>query len=320
MIVRQLNCTSNPDACESEREFMSTLSALIGSLSLLGSFSIIFSIIWLRLYRRLKNRMILYVALSDFIYSVGMVLSFGWIASPPNGTEPFCVIQSLLYNYGQASAAAWNINMSVFVTIFIFSTAVKGMENLPGKKYEIFSMLIWAIGFLVVGYGATRHTNDNPYFGSSNGGVYCWIGDSHVRDRIEVHYLWVFLTMGVMCILAVVHTVYLCCNKGNFGEEIDNKVGKLVVTLAGYPIIYAVLYLPVGVARLLIASGVEVSVEVLWLCSCLVISNGFLTAIYYGHTRSIYRKWKSEFQGRTLRGKRVTQPEESSSQLSGERS
>eukprot|EP01129_Flabellula_baltica_P005171 TRINITY_DN1847_c0_g3_i1.p1 TRINITY_DN1847_c0_g3~~TRINITY_DN1847_c0_g3_i1.p1 ORF type:complete len:142 (-),score=20.50 TRINITY_DN1847_c0_g3_i1:414-839(-) len=120
---------------------------------------------------------------------------------------------------------------------------------------------------------------------------------------MTLQYLWIFIALGIVIVLTVINFVFLCCNAGHFSKSIDKRLGELMITLAGYPIIFAVAFVPLGTSRLLTGAGIDVPIEYNWVAIMLFVSNGFFNALYYGITRKIFRKWKLEFKGTTTRGK-----------------
>eukprot|EP01129_Flabellula_baltica_P009870 TRINITY_DN4105_c0_g1_i1.p1 TRINITY_DN4105_c0_g1~~TRINITY_DN4105_c0_g1_i1.p1 ORF type:complete len:335 (+),score=42.30 TRINITY_DN4105_c0_g1_i1:60-1007(+) len=289
---RSLNCTLYPEECERERSMIPLISALLALLSCIGSVSIIFSVIWFRLYPRLRNRMIVYLFMCDFIHSIGSMISIGWVSDAPNGTEFICGVQGFLFNYANVTAALWNVNMALFMTVCILSTSMEGMTNLPGKKYEVFSLLIWIFGFLMPVIGLSSERDNQQYFDVVSSGIYCWISHYYPTERLTLHHMWMFFALGSMIILTTINLVYLCYNAGSFGEEIDKRIGKLITTLSGYPIIYAIIYMPIAVQRVLSAGGIEPSIELLWFAGVLTNLNGSLSDKMGSRTSGNYKKRK----------------------------
>eukprot|EP01129_Flabellula_baltica_P015411 TRINITY_DN781_c0_g1_i3.p1 TRINITY_DN781_c0_g1~~TRINITY_DN781_c0_g1_i3.p1 ORF type:complete len:335 (+),score=29.94 TRINITY_DN781_c0_g1_i3:52-1056(+) len=298
------NCTLYPDECESSRVTFTLLIAVIGTLSFMGSLSIIATLIWFKLYKELKHRMILYLSFADITQSIAAMTSYGWLERPPNATETMCFLQGFLFNVGDVTSSLWNANVCLFVTFFIISTATVETRNMPGKKYEIFSVVVWLFGIFLSLFGLTLQTEEKPYFyGPISGGVECWITDDFPAERMSLHYVWMFVSLGVMVILTTINLVYLCSR--SFGA-LDKKINGLIITLVGYPIIYAIVFMPLTTLRVLTTLNIPVPVEVILTGVLILVGNGILNALYYGISRNLYQKWKSEIAGKTVRGKNST--------------
>eukprot|EP01129_Flabellula_baltica_P004915 TRINITY_DN1744_c0_g1_i1.p1 TRINITY_DN1744_c0_g1~~TRINITY_DN1744_c0_g1_i1.p1 ORF type:complete len:311 (+),score=12.15 TRINITY_DN1744_c0_g1_i1:311-1243(+) len=297
-----MNCT-NSTHCE-QRQLIAFLIGLSGCVSLLGSLTIILSIYWFRLYGKLKNRLVLYLSIADVIQTISSISSFAWIGAPPTNSSFFCELQGFLLNYSNVTSTFWNATTCLYVTIFIVSTATYGTKGLPGKRFEIIALSNWFFGVPISGYGFTLVTQDKPfYYGPVSGGAYCWVTEDFPVERVTLHYLWMLVSLGVMILFTGINFFYLYCASGTFGRQIDKKIGGLMFALAGYPIIYGLMFLPLAVSRILSLYGVSVPLEVIWFGVVILFGNGAFNAIYYGITRKIFTKWRLEFSGTTSRGK-----------------
>eukprot|EP01129_Flabellula_baltica_P010296 TRINITY_DN433_c0_g1_i12.p1 TRINITY_DN433_c0_g1~~TRINITY_DN433_c0_g1_i12.p1 ORF type:complete len:108 (-),score=14.34 TRINITY_DN433_c0_g1_i12:211-534(-) len=103
------------------------------------------------------------------------------------------------------------------------------MENLPGMKFELGSQLLWGFSFFLSFYGFFLETEETPYFYGPVGLTdQCWISDDFPAERMYLHYMWMFVSLGVMIILTSINIGYLCTN--SFGE-LDKKVNRMILTL-----------------------------------------------------------------------------------------
>eukprot|EP01129_Flabellula_baltica_P001550 TRINITY_DN1150_c0_g1_i4.p1 TRINITY_DN1150_c0_g1~~TRINITY_DN1150_c0_g1_i4.p1 ORF type:complete len:358 (+),score=34.62 TRINITY_DN1150_c0_g1_i4:46-1119(+) len=299
-----INCTEYPNECEEQRVIFVFLIALIGTLSCLGSVSIMVTIFWFRLYDKLKHRMILYLSIADVLQSFASVTNYAWLNVVPTVNDTLCYVQGFMFNFTNLTSSFWNANTCLFVTVFIVSTAIVGTKNLPGKKYELFSSMLWLFGLFLSVYGPTLVTEEKPYYyGPISNGVYCWVLPDWPTERMTLHYLWMFISLGLMIVLTTLNLVYLCCRSGKFGSAIDKKVNGLIVTLVGYPIIYSFVFMPLTILRAITGLGIVVPVEIVWIAVIMLVGNGILNALYYGISRNLYQKWRLELSGKTYRGK-----------------
>eukprot|EP01129_Flabellula_baltica_P008782 TRINITY_DN3519_c0_g1_i1.p1 TRINITY_DN3519_c0_g1~~TRINITY_DN3519_c0_g1_i1.p1 ORF type:complete len:331 (+),score=57.46 TRINITY_DN3519_c0_g1_i1:17-1009(+) len=298
-----INCTEFPDLCESRRTLVTWIMGVVGILSFLGSFSIFFTIFYFKLADKLKNRMIMYLCISDMCQAVATTSILVWTGKPAE-FGVFCTIQGAVFNFANVSSALWYTNVCLYVTIYIISTVTFGTKNLPGKMYELLSNLIWVFCFFLTMVGFTYNNEESPFFyGPVGGGVWCWIVPPYLEERMTLHYLWIFIALGIVVLLTLINFLYLCCNAGTFGKDIDKKIGSLMLSLIGYPIIFMIVFIPLATTRVLTGMGVSVSIEIVYVSSTLFISNGLFNAIYYGTTRKMFKKWKLEVDGTTTRGK-----------------
>eukprot|EP01129_Flabellula_baltica_P006868 TRINITY_DN2628_c0_g2_i2.p1 TRINITY_DN2628_c0_g2~~TRINITY_DN2628_c0_g2_i2.p1 ORF type:complete len:260 (-),score=42.80 TRINITY_DN2628_c0_g2_i2:46-825(-) len=229
----------------------------------------------------------------------------GWVGVYPDETFFMCSVQGLLKNFSNLSSGFWNVNICLYVTLFILSTACTGTKGLPGRKYEFFSYFGWIFALFVSIYGFFIAGDGAYFYGPLPGGIYCWMNDQFVVERVTLHYLYLFIFLGLMVVLVTINLIYLCCNAGNFGEEIDKRIGKLIFTLIGYPAIYALIFGPLGFARIVDAFGGRSPIEFAWFAALLISANGGINALYYGMSRNLYKRWKLELKGKTKHGKKT---------------
>jgi len=115
--------------------------------------------------------------------------------------------------------------------------------------------------------------------------VTCWISPEYPVLRFLCEYI---LCVGVLIFLLIVYTsmgIHLCRKKNL--DKSSVRIGRL----AGFPVVYCILYLPVSVVRFLSAVKINLPLIVVNFTMCLIVNDGLLNAILYGYTRNIFSKF-----------------------------
>lgn len=232
------NCTiwpNKPHLCT----VVKSVQLICPSLSIAGSFFVIF-VIWLfKMYHVYVQRLILALAFSACLQGVSYLI--GNIYS--HNVDIVCYIQAFMMQYFLWATLSWVVLITLNMVLIV--------RKVDGEKYEyIFHLvawlnsLVWALIPLLLGkYG--------------HAGIWCWVKKDYPIWRFGVWYL----PLLIICILLTVTYIYMYVYKKHLvrtsstvyraGKAEENKVYKNEVKpLIAYPLIYVVLTIPIFVYRL----------------------------------------------------------------------
>lgn len=212
---------------------------LCPSLSIAGSFFVIF-VIWLfKMYRSYVQRLILALAFSASLQSVSYLV--GNIYS--HNVNSVCLMQAFMMQYFLWSTLSWVISITVNMVFIV--------REIEGEKYEyhfhLFSWLnplVWALIPLIL----------NKY---GHAGIWCWVKKDFPMLRFGVWYL----PLLIICVLLGMtyfwmyfykkHLVRTSSTVYRIDRMEENKVYRNEVKpLIAYPLIYIILTVPIFIYRL----------------------------------------------------------------------
>eukprot|EP01125_Pyxidicula_operculata_P010529 TRINITY_DN3460_c0_g1_i2.p3 TRINITY_DN3460_c0_g1~~TRINITY_DN3460_c0_g1_i2.p3 ORF type:complete len:129 (+),score=17.93 TRINITY_DN3460_c0_g1_i2:580-966(+) len=107
-----------------------------------------------------------------------------------------------------------------------------------------------------------------------------------------LHYMWIFLIMLFMIVTYAALIIYI---KRSISRSASNsqksKSAAIIRQLSGFPILFLIEFLPLGVARVLTYFNVPIPLGYLYTSICLSVSNGFFNAFLYGYTRKLHTNY-----------------------------
>jgi len=263
------------------------LMATIGTISVISSTFTIFTILWFRLYRTKPHRLILALCFADILQGTAGAMSWRWIGLPIlAGGE--CTFQGIMFSLGDVSSSLWADTICIYSVMF-------GAFNKDSKYFELVAHIFcWGVSiiFCFVGFGIPR-AGEPPFFGKA--GVWCWVDPYYGLERIFLHYFWIALVLLLLVILYGYMGFKLNNLIKNSLSLETNKQSKHLKTvlrkLAGYPIVYFFVFMPLAIDRFLRVFDVNPPLEYLIFSICLFVSNGFCNSTVYFITRKVYKKY-----------------------------
>jgi len=264
----------------------------VGLLSMISAAFMLTSIIYFKLYTKLSSRLIAYLAISDFFQGMTGVLSFGWLSHFPVTGTPLCRLQGWMFTMFD--------NSSSFLVLGICSyTILCGFyQNRLNKRAFEWTVvaLSYGISFIFATAGFGVETASKEFYG--NVGVWCWITPAYNSYRFSFQYAYIFIIMFLLlvCYAWIGYKLYsvtaATSNVSTSREKLKARQGKLFKKLAFYPIIFFIVFFPLGLSRILTSFNHVVPVTYNYTAIAIFVSNGFWNAIVYGFTRNIWGLYK----------------------------
>ena len=107
-----MSSSSFCDPVDNKEPYLYPLGLTTGTLSLIGSFLVIF--IYLRFYeaRNYTYLLIFQVAVADAVNTIGNFVNLGKIEDTINSTDGKCILQGFLSQFGSLSSILWTMVIS----------------------------------------------------------------------------------------------------------------------------------------------------------------------------------------------------------------
>jgi len=279
-IYTTTNCTSLPAICESERKREIAFLGSFSMFSVFVAFTMLCLMAYFQFWKKVRTRLVMYLLLSDMAQAIAITLCLGYFASPPKKGEMLCIVLGWLVTFGNNAICLWSANIAVFVALTIFFP----IQWTPGRKYEIVSQLIW---FFAVGIPSTCFLIAplDDFFIPVSNGAWCWISPSFPAARMAMEYVLIVTVMVFLFIVYAYVGFYLWCRK-----NADSRAKKVVLQLAGFPVIFFIAYSPLAAVRITNGLGVNLPLEMAYVSVCFQACDGVLNALLYGFTRQIFAK------------------------------
>ncbi|KAH8669477.1 G protein-coupled glucose receptor regulating Gpa2-domain-containing protein, partial [Tricladium varicosporioides] len=124
--------------------------------------------------------------LADFQQALSFLFAFYWIAQNKLvGPSNVCFAQGWLIQIGDLSSGLWVLAIAghTFVGLVL-------QKQIPFPAFIAGVVTLWIFCLVLTAIGPIMHQKD--FFVPA--GVWCWIGENHERDRLTLHYLWIFVS------------------------------------------------------------------------------------------------------------------------------
>jgi len=258
----------------------------------------LFTIFFFKLYNKTSNRLIAYLAMTDFLHSIGTQIDYVWINNSPATGTFACRLQGFLFTYCDVSSSFWALSICLF-------TLLCGLLRISKIKFEIISIFLCVVVPFILaisGFGVQNATQTEFY---ANVGIWCWISNDFKSYRFPLDYLWVFISIILLFFFYFIigYNVYTVKSKLKINEEENKKWSSTLKKLSGYPILFFVEYFPQTLDHLLVLLNYTPSESYAMFAGCLIGSNGFCNAILYGLTRKIFQRYMNFFMRLEVSGK-----------------
>ncbi|KAM3423995.1 hypothetical protein BST61_g1387 [Cercospora zeina] len=259
-----------------------------GLLSLLST-AILFIHLVSRLFRHDKTtfpRFYQYLILltnllfADLQQALGFVVSVQWLAE--NGIfapSASCRTQGWLLNAGDVSSCFFTLAMACHLfgdIIFDYR-----LSRLP---FLVLIAAIWAFSFLLATIGVIIHPHD--FF--MRAGMWCWINETYMHERLWLHYVWILLTEFAVVGLYTTMFILLRQRIKDFfyvASHHQMRAESAARSVIIYPLVYVLCTLPAVIVRLRIIAGQSVGYLELLFVGIAMTSSGWLDVLVYSLTR-----------------------------------
>ncbi|KAI0360552.1 hypothetical protein OH77DRAFT_696759 [Trametes cingulata] len=211
---------------------------------------------------------------ANLLQAIGTLINGKWAQDRIVSDGTLCHAQGGIKQAGNVAMALWSFTLSLHVFMLLF------------YRVALTRTLCWmwlGTGWLlvafvvVVGPTAIQTPERGPYFGPT--GFWCWITEQYPREQFFLEYFFEFMSAGASFFL---YTAVLLRVRGNLvktsgrwslrfvphGERwvlairrdaIDGYMMHVAARMVWYPVAYAILLLPVTIARFVAFSGHDVS-------------------------------------------------------------
>ncbi|KAJ7154573.1 hypothetical protein C8R46DRAFT_1117772 [Mycena filopes] len=203
--------------------------------------------------------------LANAVQAIGTILSIKWAAEGGVSDGTFCTAQAAIKQAGNVATALWCFVLALHLFMLLFL-------RVQSSKIGFWVTIVGGWGLvafvILVGPILIQAPARGPYFGIS--GAWCWITSNYSREQILLEYLLEYLSAGFGIIL---YTLVVLRMRGNLAREegkwslrvlppgeswqlslrrdlIDYTMVHAVEQMIWYPIVYAMLLIPISIARL----------------------------------------------------------------------
>ncbi|KAF2709644.1 hypothetical protein K504DRAFT_407036 [Pleomassaria siparia CBS 279.74] len=217
--------------------------------------------------------------LADLQQSIAFAISFHWIQIDKilAPTVP-CFMQAWFLNLGDVSSGFFVLAIAIHTWMGV----VKGYK-LPYLWFVVSILGIWFFALFLTILGPAMH--GDRFFARAGG--WCWIAVDFEKERLYLHYMWIFIVeFGTIAIYGHVF-VHL---RGRIRIILNNDTSKLsraTKFMVMYPAVYIVLTLPLALGRMVSMAGSELPDLSLCVSGALLTSCGWVDALLYTLTRRI---------------------------------
>uniref|UniRef100_A0A6B2LC25 G-protein coupled receptors family 1 profile domain-containing protein n=1 Tax=Arcella intermedia TaxID=1963864 RepID=A0A6B2LC25_9EUKA len=269
--------------------------SVVGCLSGLASVLVISCSVGFKFHRKKCKRLIFYLIIADLIQSIATSSSWMWMEQEAVAGIA-CTVQGFLLQFGDVSSAFASavIGTCVFCQVLAFDYPILKIDN---KLFEIVSVVITFGGSLLLALiGFIREKPNKPFYAPVGYGAWCWISDEYNLERLMLHYIWIFMICLYLFLTYFLVGFVSCRSKQSVDPSNTAKRAQVIKKVAGFPIVFFVVFVPLGSYRLYqwANPGLLVPPAFIGLAICVFALNGFCNAILYGISRNIFCKvWEN---------------------------
>ncbi|KAF2741406.1 hypothetical protein EJ04DRAFT_3420 [Polyplosphaeria fusca] len=217
--------------------------------------------------------------LADLQQSIAFSISFHWlrinkIVAP---TAP-CFIQAWFLHIGDVASGFFVLAIAVHTWMGV----VRGYK-LPYGWFVVSIICIWCAALLLTIIGPLIHKD---HFFARAGG-WCWVSIDYERERLWLHYLWIFIVeFGTIIIYGHIF-IHLRGRIRSIMHNDTTKLSRATKFMVMYPAVYVVLTLPIAVGRMIAMTGKKLPDEFFCVAGTLLTSCGWIDALLYTLTRRV---------------------------------
>ena len=222
--------------------------------------------------------------IADFFQGLSFTISFHWITvdgilAPSNA----CFAQGFLLNLGDISSGLFVF----YIALHTFFTAVKG-RRIPQTLFASMVVFIWLFCLLLTAIGPIQHKRD--YFVKA--GAWCWASSEYERDRLALHYIWIFMVQFGTVIIYVLVLLHLKKTMALIlptaaQSSTYHKVDRAAQFMVLYPLTYIILTLPLSAGRMwsMAHNSANLPNKYSLTAGALIAASGFVDSLLYTLTR-----------------------------------
>ncbi|KAM0327594.1 hypothetical protein ACHAQA_005887 [Verticillium albo-atrum] len=257
--------------------------------------------IWSRLRKEPPNQflvLILNLLFADIQQALAFLLNVTWLTKDAIqvGTS-MCWAQGWFVSTGDLAS-------SVFISMIAAHTYLGVVRGHRMPTWAFYTMIAagWVFTYLTAIIGVIITNN-----GAADGGLYvragawCWINSAYQEIRLFLHYLWIFMSLGVtsaLYILIFLHIRKTSTDEAQLGRHPHIKQNlaaplqrRSILSHASqrtfllYPFIYVICTTPLAAGRVASMAGARPSLEYFCFAGAMIACNGWLDVLLYATTR-----------------------------------
>ncbi|CAG8657709.1 5475_t:CDS:2 [Rhizophagus irregularis] len=209
------------------------------------------------------TRLVLNLILSDFIQSIGFMMSYNWLRINAINEGTYCDIQGFLINLGDVASGFW----ALVICLHTYMLVVHSYEY--SHLVFLAMIIIWPFNIVISALGYVIQQAYDESFYSNAGGSWCWISPYYPNYRIGFHYGIILFNAAAMIILYAVMFTVIYRRQGSMATQGSKRVlqKRIVAIATENPNVWGINYLIPA--------------------ACVFTSAGFVNTIIYGITRNI---------------------------------
>lgn len=228
--------------------------------------------------------LIMNLLIADLQQGLSFLISFYWvdinaILAPTRA----CFAQGWLLQIGDVSSGFF----VCFIAFHTFYCAVKG-QRFSTTAFYLLIIATWVFSLVLTALGPLMYRD--KYF--VRAGAWCWASSNYERERLALHYIWVFMVQfGTIIIYALVllHLKKTMSIIMPTAAQTDTlaKIDRAAKLMVLYPAVYIVLTLPLSAGRMwsMANGGANLPDSYSLLAGTLIASTGFVDSLLYTLTR-----------------------------------
>ncbi|KAL9114909.1 MAG: hypothetical protein Q9227_001152 [Pyrenula ochraceoflavens] len=234
------------------------------------------------------------LVLADIQQSIAFMLTSRWLVEDKIevGSQT-CWAEGWFVSTGDLASGTWIFAIAVHT----FFALVKGYK-LPYRLFvaTIFALWVFIFGMAII--GVVLHPGDFYV----RAGAWCWINEKYERERLWLHYFWIFIDMfGTIIIYSIIFIVLRrrirnanqpqlsdCelrrVQSGTTDSATTARAAKYMII---YPLIYVTCTLPLAAGRMAAMTDRKIPFAYYCLAGAFITSCGWLDVLLYACTRRI---------------------------------
>eukprot|EP01124_Arcella_intermedia_P014007 TRINITY_DN20395_c0_g1_i1.p1 TRINITY_DN20395_c0_g1~~TRINITY_DN20395_c0_g1_i1.p1 ORF type:complete len:267 (-),score=40.81 TRINITY_DN20395_c0_g1_i1:131-931(-) len=239
----------------------------------------------------MNSRLVMYLSVADLIQSLASTASWMWIRKAPVIGTSGCTYQGFMFEYGNVASSFASAVIGTYVFCNIFSFDYPKLKINKPKRFEIISVIfIFGLSLLFALIGFMRSTPNHIFYAPVGYGGWCWISEYYSIERFMIHYTWIFLICFYLFFIYLM-IGFTVAKSSQIDKKSSRRTRKIFRKVAGFPIIFALVFLPLGLERLITWSNPVVPVPPAYLAFAvsIFVLNGFFNALLYGISRRIFQ-------------------------------
>ncbi|BGP17540.1 hypothetical protein JCM10213_004082 [Rhodosporidiobolus nylandii] len=221
----------------------------------------------------------------DLLQATGFLLNFNWVArnALPTSAYPtaLCTAQAVLIQLGDLGSAFSSLVICAnlfLILVFQIHPSVRVLWGVMAFEWIIIAIMAF-LG------PAALERDGIPFYGPSGG--WCWMNGIYQKERLYLHYLWVFIVAFADLTLYGVMAAKIWLQRRAVGnEQVAGTQGVWRVMMA-YPAVYIATILPVSCYRIASMAGHQWPIHYALAAGFIFTLSGTANVVIYSFTRSL---------------------------------